>query len=757
MTKPAITQSELEDYLWGAATLLRGYIDAGDYKQFIFPLLFFKRLCDVYDEEVEQAEADHGIVFREDHWLELEIPEGARWRDVRQQATNVGMAIQSAMRTIESTNQGLFGIFGDAPWTNKQRLSDGTLRDLIEHFSTQTLSLSRVSEDMLGQAYEYLIKKFADDSGHTAAEFYTNRTVVQLMTRLLEPRPGESVYDPTCGSGGMLLATAMELRRQGKEYRNLRLYGQEVNLMTSAMARMNLFMHGFEDFEVIRGNTLANPHFIRDDELRQFDIVLANPPYSIKQWDRDAWVSDPYGRNFLGVPPQGRADYSFLQHILKSLKPMSGRAAVLFPHGVLFREEEREMRTRLIEDFDLVECVVGLGPNLFYNSPMEACIMICRRNKDSRRQNHILFINAIDRVTRRQAQSFLESDHIDAIVQAYRAFEDVEGFAKVVHVDDILKNSGSLSIQLYVRSTKANNGDEKPLEVVIEDWQRSSMQLRESMNDLFTKLDQPARKRRRRASSNGLPPEYAIGEMQRLAGQIASLAGLYATPQQQLDQTLSVFASQMYDLQLITNPMQGLLDGLIATIPKLDVASMIGTAGIYTPPLESLINMLGETVDHAALISAIQPDFSQQTILAEMAKTTSLIGSNAFKSIQDSLGIGFGFDASARNFLGSLTLDTGAQLRGIIGNIDHWNITVDVISDEADFEDLPTEIQENVKEVRRFTYDHGITITVVMIWIVNCLWLLRDRDFEAASALTNTLLALLILLKEMANKEEKGK
>ena len=756
MTKSAITQSELEDYLWGAATLLRGYIDAGDYKQFIFPLLFFKRLCDVYDEEVEQAEVDHGIVFREDHWLELEIPEGAHWRDVRQQATNVGMAIQSAMRTIESTNQGLFGIFGDAPWTNKQRLSDGTLRDLIEHFSTQILSLSRVSEDMLGQAYEYLIKKFADDSGHTAAEFYTNRTVVQLMTRLLEPQPGESVYDPTCGSGGMLLATAMELRRQGKEYRNLRLYGQEVNLMTSAMARMNLFMHGFEDFEVIRGNTLANPHFIRDDELRQFDIVLANPPYSIKEWDRDAWVSDPYGRNFLGVPPQGRADYAFLQHILKSLKPMSGRAAVLFPHGVLFREEEREMRTRLIEDFDLVECVVGLGPNLFYNSPMEACIMICRRNKDSRRQNHILFINALDRVTLRQAQSFLEPDHIDEIVRAYRAFEDVEGFAKIVHVDDILKNSGSLSIQLYVRSPRANNGDEKALEVVIEDWQRSSEQLRDSMNDLFATLDHPVRKRRRRVSANGLPPELAIGEMGKLADQIASLTGLYTSPQQQLDHTLSVFASQMHDLQLIANPMQGLLDSLVATIPKLDVASMIGTVDVVPPPLDLYSDLFSGVIDNAALVSAIQPDFSQQTILTEMVKATSLIASEPFQSIQNSLGMGIAIDTSARNFLNSLALDTSAQLRGIIGNIDHWNITFDVISDEAEFEDLPDEVQENVKEVRRFTYDHGITITVIMIWIVNCLWLLSDRDFDSASAVANTLLALLILLKEMADKKEKS-
>lgn len=484
-----MTQAELETYLWDAAVLLRGFIDAGDYKQFIFPLVFFKRLCDVYDEESAHAERERGEVFREDHRLELVIPEGAHWNDVRQQATNVGIALQSAMRTIGANNPQLYGIFGDAPWTNKQRLSDSTLRDLIEHFSSQTLSLKRVSDDLLGQGYEYLIKKFADDSGHTAAEFYTNRTVVELMTQLLDPQPGESVYDPTCGSGGMLLAAAMELRRQGREYRNLRLYGQEINLMTSAMARMNLYMHGFEDFEIVRGDTLASPAFIRDDELRQFDIILANPPYSIKQWDRDAWTTDPFDRNFLGVPSQGRADYAFLQHILKSLKPASGRCAVLFPHGVLFRDEERAMRKRLLEEYDLVECVIGLGPNLFYNSPMEACVLICRRNKDSQRQNHVLFINAISRVTRRQAQSFLDDDHIAEIVQAYRAFADVQGFAKGVSVQDILANNASLSISLYVRTPNGKNDSEKPLVDVIAEWQASSHALRKSMNTLFQMLE----------------------------------------------------------------------------------------------------------------------------------------------------------------------------------------------------------------------------------------------------------------------------
>ena len=335
---------QLESYLWGAATLLRGYIDAGDYKQFIFPLLFYKRLCDVYDEELADALEESGgdqeyAALPEQH--RFQIPEDAHWKATRTKVKNVGKAIQDALRAIETANPDtLYGVFGDAQWTNKDRLPDHMLRELIEHFSSQTLSLSNCPEDELGVGYEFLIKKFADDSGHTAAEFYTNRTVVHLMTEMLEPKPGESIYDPTCGSAGMLLSAVAHLKRQNKEWRNLRLFGQERNLLTSAIGRMNLFLHGIEDFRIVRGDTLANPAFVEGDRLMQFDVVLANPPYSIKQWDRDAWSADPWGRNIYGTPPQGRADYAFWQHIIKSMKAKTGRCAILFPHGVLFRNEE---------------------------------------------------------------------------------------------------------------------------------------------------------------------------------------------------------------------------------------------------------------------------------------------------------------------------------------------------------------------------------------------------------------------------------
>ena len=492
-----IPLAELESHLWGAATLLRGLIDAGDYKQYIFPLLFYKRLCDVFDEEYQQALAeskgDEDYAGLVEH--RFKIPQSAHWNDVRSQTSDLGKALQNAMRAIEQANPDtLSGIFGDAPWTNKSRLSDRILRDLIEHFSQYTLSIANVPEDELGISYEYLIKKFADDSGHTAAEFYTNRTVVRLMTEILEPQEGESIYDPTCGSGGMLLSCAVRLKEQEKEYRTLRLFGQERNLITSSIARMNLFLHGFEDFRIERGDTLADPKLLQGDRLRQFDIVLANPPYSIKQWNRKGWESDPFGRNFLGVPPQGRADYAFFQHILKSLKFGSGRCAILFPHGVLFRDEEREMRRKLIEK-DMVECIIGLGPNLFYNAPMEACVVICRTQKAPERRGKLLLINAVDEVTRERAQSFLEDDHIQRIADSYRAFAEEEGFARVISLKETRDQNANLNIPLYVRKKNGNgketNHNDDELTVAISDWQKSSLELHNSMTDLILNLEKP--------------------------------------------------------------------------------------------------------------------------------------------------------------------------------------------------------------------------------------------------------------------------
>jgi len=490
-----LTQQQLESYLWGAATILRGLVDAGDYKQLIFPLVFFKRLSDVWDEDYARALAGYDgaeELAKAEADERFKVPEGAHWDQVRAVSSDVGRAIQDAMRAIEAANPDrLDSIFGDAPWTNKDRLPDRTLKNLLEHFSTQTLSIARVPEDSLGDGYEYLVGKFADDGGSTAQEFYTNRTLVHLMAQLLQPKAGESIYDPTCGTGGMLLSALAEVKRAGGEHRTLKLYGQERNHMTASIARMNLVLHGVEDFDIQRGDTLDRPVFTEGDRLRTFDVVLANPPYSIKRWNREAWASDAWGRNFLGTPPQGRADYAFFQHILKSMDPNTGRCAILFPHGVLFRKQEAEMRRGLI-DADLVECVLGLGPELFFNSAMESCVVFCRSQKPESRKRQIIFIDAVEEIERGRASSLLRPHHQQKIRDAYEAFDDVPGFAKVATLDEVAAQAHSLSIPLYVKrrtTERVITLVERPLYEIWADLEQDGREFWHQMDVLSDVLD----------------------------------------------------------------------------------------------------------------------------------------------------------------------------------------------------------------------------------------------------------------------------
>lgn len=501
MTIPAktITQPELESYLWGAAVLLRGLIDAGDYKQFIFPLLFLKRLSDVYDEERAEALAayqDEALAdLPENH--RFVIPDGAHWQDIRETTTSVGTKIRRAMRKIEVANQdALYGVFGDGDWGNKDFLPDATLRDIVEHFSTRTLTQSALPEDELGQGYEFLIKKFADDSGHTAQEFYTNRTLVHLMTLMLKPEPGESVYDPTCGTGGMLISTAAEVRRQGKESRGLKLYGQELNHGTSAIARMNLVLHGIEDGHIAGGtSTLSAPAFLDQDKLKTFDIVLANPPYSIKSWDRDLFAKDPHGRNVWGLPPQGRADYAFFQHIAKSLDPVTGRAAILFPHGILFRKEEDALREQLVRS-GILEAVIGLGPGLFYNSPMEAVVVTLRARPLPGHEGKVLFVNAVKEYAREQAQSFIRDSHQQRILKAYESWSPEPGFTAVATIEEIGEKSWSLAIPLYVANQDAERvkrGETPEIGTAVSHWRESAASVDNAIDSVFTLLRQEVR------------------------------------------------------------------------------------------------------------------------------------------------------------------------------------------------------------------------------------------------------------------------
>jgi type I restriction enzyme M protein len=455
-----ITLSQLEQYLSKAAWILKGPVDASDFKVYIFPLLFFKRLSDVYDEEyktaLEESEGDKEYANLPEFHRFI-IPEGCHWKDVRETTTNVGLAIEKALRGIEQANQEfLYGIFGDAQWSNKNKLSDRLLIDLVEHFSQYVLSNSNVDSDLLGNSYEYLIKHFADLTNKKAGEFYTPRSVVHLLGLILDPHEGETIYDPACGTGGMLLECVDHLKHNKEDFRTLKLFGQEKNLTSSSIARMNMFLHGIEDFQIHRGDTLRNPAFFEADGLKTFDCVIANPPFSLKEWGAENWANDPYGRNIAGVPPAGNGDMAWVQHMIKSMNS-TGRMTVVLPHGALFRKgAEGKIREELLKQ-DMLEAVVGLGPNIFYGTQLAACVMVFKKHKDADKKNKVLFIDGSDQVRVGRAQNYLEPNNVNQIFDWFNAYQDVENYVKVASKADLEENDYNLNIPLYVEKIIEDN------------------------------------------------------------------------------------------------------------------------------------------------------------------------------------------------------------------------------------------------------------------------------------------------------------
>ncbi|MDP1622146.1 MAG: N-6 DNA methylase [Bacteroidales bacterium] len=454
MKQTKITLSQLEQHLSKAAWILKGPVDAADFKIYIFPLLFFKRISDVYDEEYSQAieesagDTDYANLPEFHRFI---IPTGCHWIDVREVTVNVGKALQNAFREIEKANpEMLYGIFGDAQWTNKEKLPDSLLINLIEHFSQYNFSNSAVDPDILGQSYEYLIKQFADLTNKKAGEFYTPRSVVHLMGLIIDAKENESIYDPACGTGGMLLECIDHLRKEKLDFRTLKMYGQEKNLTTSTISRINMFLHGIEDFQIIRGDTLRQPAFLEDDRLQQFDCVIANPPFSLKEWGAEQWVNDPYGRNIAGVPPKGNGDMAWVQHMIKSMKPETGRMAIVLPHGPLFRKgAEGKIRQTIIE-MDLLEAIIGLGPNIFYGTPLAASVLVFRKNKPERKKDKIIIIDASDQVRIGRAQNFLEKEHVERIFEWYNNYLDVENHVRVISHEEIRSKDYNLNIPLYI-------------------------------------------------------------------------------------------------------------------------------------------------------------------------------------------------------------------------------------------------------------------------------------------------------------------
>ncbi|MEL3927037.1 class I SAM-dependent DNA methyltransferase [Aeromonas enteropelogenes] len=455
MIEPTVNLAQLESHLWESANILRGPVDAADFKTYIFPLLFFKRICDVWDEEYKEIVAETGdeqlAYFPESH--RFQIPDDCHWSDVRTKSMNVGAALQHAMRGIERANpDALYGVFGDAQWTNKERLSDALLKDLIEHFSALPLGNSNVNSDLLGDAYEYLIKKFADATNKKAGEFYTPRSVVRLMIEMLDPKEAETIYDPACGTGGMLLAAVQHVKEMHGDVKRLwgKLYGQEKNLTTSSIARMNLFLHGVEDFQIVRDDTLRNPAFFDGDRLATFDCVIANPPFSLKLWGEELWLQDPFGRNFAGLPPSNSADFAWVQHMVKSMADGSGRMAVVLPQGVLFRKGTEGNIRQVLLEMDLIEAVIGLAPNLFYGTGLAACILVLRKHKPVERKNKVLIADASRQFKRGQAQNYLEPEHAAEILGWYNGFADVQDTVRIVTQDEIESEEWTLNISRYV-------------------------------------------------------------------------------------------------------------------------------------------------------------------------------------------------------------------------------------------------------------------------------------------------------------------
>ncbi|MGE6365790.1 N-6 DNA methylase [Bacillus paramycoides] len=454
-TNEETTSQQLFNHLFEACNILRGPINQDEYKSYVTPILFFKRISDVYDEETQDALERSGgdeeyASFPENH--SFDIPEGCHWKDVREASENVGVAIVKAMNGIERANpdtlSGVFSSFDDANWTDKTKLSDERLKNLIEHMSKIKVGNTNYSSDVMGDSYEFLIKKFADLSKKNAGEFYTPRSIVKLLIMLMDPQIGETVYDPACGTGGMLIEAIGYMKGDKLTYG--RIYGQEKNLSTSAMARMNLFLHGAKDFKVTQGDTLRSPNYHEGGKLKTFDCVVANPPFSLKSWGAEQFSSDIYGRNMWGCPSDSNADYAWLQHMVKSMNQKTGRCAVVLPQGVLFRGgKEGEIRKQLVES-DKLECVITLVGGVFYSTGVSACLLLLNNDKKNDHKGRICMIDASDIYTPQRAQNIMTEDDINKVYKLYTDYENVIDKVKVVAIPDVRKKDYTLATNNYI-------------------------------------------------------------------------------------------------------------------------------------------------------------------------------------------------------------------------------------------------------------------------------------------------------------------
>jgi len=457
--------STLENWLWEAACVIRGPVDAPKYKDYIIPLIFYKRICDVYEDEIRKVAEELQIsqdqtkklVSKDRRLVRFYIPEDCLWDNVRKTSEGIGERLTSAFREIAKENPELSGVIDivdfNATQAGQRIISDGHIHTLMQTLSKYRLGLEDVEPDILGRAYEYLLRKFAEGSGQSAGEFYTPREVGLLMAYILDPEEGEEVYDPACGSGGLLIKAQLVLKeKKGEVKRPLKLYGQEINPFTYAMAKMNAFIHDM-DADIRVGDTIRNPKFIEGGKVKQFDKVIANPMWNQK-FPQDVFENDPYNRFSFGIPPSRQSsDWGWIQHMYASLKD-NGKLVIVIDTGAVTRgsgsqgrDREKEIRKKFVEN-DLIEAVILLVDNLFYNTTAPGNIIVI--NKAKKHKGEILLINASREYVKGRPKNYLTEGNIKKILDAYFGWKEIEGFSKIITIEEARKNDYNLSPSRYV-------------------------------------------------------------------------------------------------------------------------------------------------------------------------------------------------------------------------------------------------------------------------------------------------------------------
>ncbi len=455
-----LTLPQLEQFLWKSADILRGKIDSSDYKKYIFGLLFYKRMSDVWDEEYKNILKEFGKeeLAKEDYNHRFQVPGNCKWQVVQETSQNIGQKLNEIFDILTNVNSPkLDKIFDDLDFANKDRFPNETTQRLINHFSQYNFGNTYISSDLLGDAYEYLIKQFAADAGKKGGEFYTPREVERVIIQIVKPHQKDHIYDPAVGSGGFLLEAYHYLREKaGEQVANtLYLYGQELNISTFAIAKINMFLHGLDSADIRRGDTLAKPQFIANNgNLQKFDIVVANPPYSIKDWEFGIFKNDKFSRTAgYDQPPQKNADYAFVLHIIKSMNT-NGRAGIVLPHGVLFRGgSEGRIREQIIKK-DLIDAIIALPSKLFYGTGIPAAIWILNNNKPEHKKGKILIIDAEKDFLEGKNQNSLRSQDIEKIINAYDGYKNIEKYARVVNIKEVEENDYNLNVRRYIDSNE---------------------------------------------------------------------------------------------------------------------------------------------------------------------------------------------------------------------------------------------------------------------------------------------------------------